>query len=86
MTTAAPAKASGPEQKVSIGSIVVSIWANVHNGRTWRSATIDRRYKDGDEWKSSSSFSVADLPVVIKALEIAFDRLVSLEGPNESPK
>ena len=30
--------------------------------RTYRVVSLQRRYRDGDEWKTSTNFSLADLP------------------------
>ena len=55
------------------GLIEVAIWENqivVDGDRevAVHSVTITRSYKQGDEWKKSSSFRQADLPVVQYAL------------------
>jgi hypothetical protein len=57
-----------PEKKFSCGSISASIWANtkVVNGETvnFYSVTINKAYKEGEEWKYTNSFNIEDLPKV----------------------
>ena len=57
-----------PEKKFSCGSISASIWANtkVVNSETVKlySVTIDKAYKEGEEWKHTNSFNIEDLPKV----------------------
>lgn len=56
-----------PVVKYQVGGIFAAIWENNingHDGNVIRmlSATIERRYKDGEEWKSTNSFKANDLP------------------------
>ena len=37
--------------------IRLTIWENQNKGQSWFNVVITRRFKDGDEWKESSSFS-----------------------------
>ncbi len=57
-----------PEKKFNCGSISASIWANtkVVNGETVKfySVTINKAYKEGDDWKYTNSFNIEDLPKV----------------------
>lgn len=57
-----------PEKKFSCGSISASIWANtkVVTGETVKfySVTINKAYKEGEEWKYTDSFNIEDLPKV----------------------
>ena len=53
-----------PERVFRIGAISASVFVNEVDGeggkRTVRNVNLQRRYKDGEDWKSSSSFSLAD--------------------------
>ncbi len=57
-----------PEKKFSCGSISASIWANtkVVNSEKVKlySVTINKAYKEGEEWKHTNSFNIEDLPKV----------------------
>mgnify|MGYP001313222068 FL=1 len=72
-----------PVWKTQAGVISVALWQNeaVVGGRNVKmlKATIERRYKDGTEWKSSSSFGRNDVPLVIWCLSRAFGKM--LEKP-----
>ena len=54
---------SKPTKTYRIGSISGSIFEHVVDGdggkRTVRSVSLQRSYKDGEEWKYSSSFGIA---------------------------
>ena len=75
-----------PEKVFRLGLISASVFCNeVSAGendgrRIIRSATLSRRYKDGDEWKSSTAFGLADLPVAIRVLELALHHVESKEA------
>ena len=57
-----------PEKKFNCGSISASIWANTKtvNGETvdFHSVTINKAYKEDDEWKHTNSLDTEDLPKV----------------------
>jgi len=57
-----------PEKKFSCGSISASIWANtkVVSGEKIKiySVTINKAFKEGEEWKYTNSFNIEDLPKV----------------------
>lgn len=44
------------------------------------SITLDRRYKDGEAWKSTSSLGVNDLPKAALVLQEAYRYLVLKEN------
>ena len=51
-----------PERVFRIGSISASVFANEIDGdggkRKVRNVNLQRRYRDGDEWKSTTSFAL----------------------------
>ena len=59
---------SKPEKKFNCGSISASIWANTRavNGEAVKlySVTINKAFKEGEEWKYTDSFNIDDLPKV----------------------
>ena len=73
-----------PERVFRIGAISASVFVNEVDGeggkRTVRNVNLQRRFKDGDEWKSSSSFALADLPAAIAVLNLAFDHVAKQEA------
>ena len=58
-----------PEKKFSCGPISASIWANTKTvtGETVKfySVTINKAFKEDEEWKHTNSFDVEDLPKVV---------------------
>ena len=41
---------------------------------------LQRRYRDGEEWKSTSSFGLGDIPNAIRVLQLAQDYVESVEA------
>lgn len=65
-----------PIVKYSIGTINVAVWENKKNeGGTFNTVTINRRYKDKEEWKNSNSLRLNDIPKAIMALNKAYETL-----------
>lgn len=55
-----------PLKEFRIGGVRATIWENSHtskDGKTFnqRTATIERRYKSGEEWKTTNSYDASDL-------------------------
>ena len=70
----APANDNGkqrPAHEIRLGRIRATIWANQGESGTWFNVTLSRSYKDGDEWKSSSSFGRDELLTVAKVADLA---------------
>ena len=71
-----------PVPKFKAGGISCALWENdmtTQDGRKVRSlkATVERRYTDKTgAWKSSNSFSRNESPLVIWALQKAFDHMI----------
>ena len=62
-----------PAHQIRIGRIRAAIWQN-ENGddASWFNVTVTRLYKEGDDWRDSQSFRRDDLPIVAKAMDMAF--------------
>lgn len=71
-----------PEKSFRIGSVSASVFLNEagESQRQFRSVNLQRRYRDGDEWKSSSAFGLAELPQAITVLEMALKYVAEKEG------
>ena len=64
---------SKPVHEIKLASIRASIWANQsERGHAWYSVSITRLYRDGETWKDTTSFGRDDLPLVVKAAEMAY--------------
>lgn len=66
---------NAPEKTFRIGLVSASVFVNEIDGdngkRTIRNVNLQRRYRDGDSWKSSTSFGLADIPVALRVLQLA---------------
>ena len=62
-------KTKRPVHEVRMGRIRAAIWENETPNGTRHNVTLSRLYKDGDEWKDSSSFGRDDLPLVAKVAD-----------------
>lgn len=74
-----------PEKVFRIGPTSASIFANESgegdSTRTIRTANLQRRYRDSEgEWKSSSSFALAELPAAMEVLRLATTHLAEQEA------
>ena len=65
-----------PADKVRVGLITASIWENTNDKGTFHNVTFERRYKDGDQWKSSHSYNADDLLALAKAADLAHTQIV----------
>jgi hypothetical protein len=60
-----------PVHEVRLGRIRAAIWQNETDSGTFYNVTITRLYKDGDDWKDSTSYGRDDLPLVAKVCDQA---------------
>ena len=60
-----------PVHEIRLGRIKAAIWANETDNGTRHNVVITRLYKDGDEWKTSTSFGREELPLVAKVADMA---------------
>jgi len=60
-----------PVHEIRLGSIKAAIWANDTQNGVRHNVTLQRLYKDEDEWKSSDSFGRDDLLLVAKVANMA---------------
>ena len=65
-----------PVAKVRVGLITGSIWENKTDKGNFYNVTFERRYKDGDQWKSSHSYNADDLLALAKAADLANTKIV----------
>jgi hypothetical protein len=60
-----------PAHEIRLGRIKATIWANETDNGTRHNVSISRLFKDGDEWKQTTSFGRDDLPLVAKVADLA---------------
>ena len=68
-TSNQPAKQK-PVHEIRLGRIKATIWENETENGTRYNVTVCRLYKDGDQWKQTSSFGRDDLPLVAKVVDL----------------
>ncbi|QDU41118.1 hypothetical protein Mal4_54830 [Maioricimonas rarisocia] len=72
------------ERTFRIGSVSASVFVNEVQGdggkRKSRNVNLQRRYKDGDERKSTSSCALADVPQAIRVLQLAQEHVEAIEA------
>ena len=62
-----------PAHEIKLGKIRVTIWGNETEAQdVWFTAVLTRLYKTGNVWKESSTLKHEDLPVAMKAMDLAF--------------
>lgn len=87
------ATANRPEKTFRLGLVSASVFTNVREAtaeqeeRTVRSVQLQRRYRDDEGWKTSTSFDLSNLPAAIEALRAALAYLLERESASaEQPE
>ena len=63
-----------PVKKIKVGGIEAAVWENTSKeGNKYYTTSMERNYKDGEEWKKTNSLRANDLPKAILALQKAFE-------------
>ncbi|MEX2140584.1 MAG: hypothetical protein WD894_15080 [Pirellulales bacterium] len=75
-----------PEKIFRMGQCRASVFLNSGKSGDFHSVALQRRYKDGDEWKSSSNFAFSDLPHAIAVLQMAMNHIAPIEGESSGDK
>ena len=71
-----------PTHEIRLGRIRAAIWANEDDKRqVWFNVTVSRLYKDGDQWRDTSTFRRDDLPIVAKVVDMAYAWIWGQEVP-----
>ena len=76
-TTTAPKK---PIHEIRMGRIKAAIWENQTAQGVRHNVSLSRIYKDGNQWKDSTSFGRDDLPLVEKVAAKAHDWIFEQGG------
>ncbi len=65
-----------------MGRIRAAIWQNQTDTGVRHNVTISRLYKDGEDWKDTTSFGRDDLPLVAKVCDLAHSWIYSQSSGN----
>ncbi len=60
-----------PVHEVRLGRIKAAVWENSTENGTRHNVTLSRIYKDGEQWKDTTSFGRDDLPLLAKVCDLA---------------
>ena len=73
-----------PVHELRLGRIRAAVWENSTQNGTRHNVTVSRLYKDGDDWRDSTSFGRDDLPLLAKVADLAhswiFEQPVASNG------
>lgn len=73
-----------PEETFRVGGIQASVFVNVRKIKgeevELRSVSFQKRYKSGDEWKSTNSLDPNDIPKAMLVLLKAYDYIVDRQA------
>jgi hypothetical protein len=73
-----------PEKTFRVGLCSASVFRNGGEGdkKSYLTVAVQRRYRDreSEEWKSATNFGLAELPQVIRALQLAQNHVESEEA------
>ena len=70
-----------PVKKFRAGAVSAAVWENQTEKGSFASISLQRSYKDKEEWKTTNSFNVNDLPKAMLVLNQAFKYLMLKEQP-----
>lgn len=77
-------KRNGPVHEVKVGRVRATIWANDSEKGSWHTVKLSRLYKDKEgDWQDGAGFSREDLPLVMKAADLAHTWLYQSGGRAE---
>lgn len=72
-----------PVEKIRVGSVQMSIWQNEGQDGPFYTSSVELSYKDGDQWKPSSSYGPRDLVNLAKAALLAHSAIGKLRSSTE---
>ena len=78
------AKKEKPIDEIRVGHIVAAIWRNVSDKAVRFNVQFTRLYRNGDDWKGSSSFGRDDLLLLAKVADKAHTRIYELQKEERS--
>jgi hypothetical protein len=63
--------AKRPVHEIRLGRLKATIWENDTKDGIRHNISLSRIYKEGNQWKDSTSFGRDDLPLVMKVADMA---------------
>ncbi len=71
--------ANHPVARIKIGGVSAAIFRNEGEEGAFHTATIERSYKDGDEWKTTNSFGTKNLAALSAVSQQATAKVLELD-------
>jgi hypothetical protein len=63
-----------PVKKIKVGAIEIAVWENQsESGNKFYTTSMERNYKDGEEWKKTNTLRESDLPKAVLGLNKAYE-------------
>ena len=72
---------SPPVAEFKLGAVKALVWRNQTQYGVRHNVTVQRLYKDGDDWKSTQTFGRDDLPLLAKVADRAFEWIFENAAP-----
>ena len=73
-----------PEKTFRIGAVSASVFVNeAEGGRTFRSVSLQRSFKTGEEWKTATNFTLSDMPAAVAVLQMAMHHVAERDRQTE---
>lgn len=75
-----------PVHQIRLSAIRAAIWLNQSDktGESWFTVTVSRSYRDKEQLKDTTTFRRDDLPIVSKAIELAYAWIWEQSAPDGS--
>ena len=75
-----------PLEEVRLGLVKAAIWQHESETGIRHNVTFSRIYKDGDDWKSTTSFYPQDLLLLAKVADHAHTRILQLQRQSQADR
>ena len=72
-------QAKPPEKTFALGNVNATVWVNDSTAKEFRTVKLEQRFKQGDDWKSSNSFTLEQLLRLQVCIGKAVDHLTEQE-------
>ncbi len=72
-----------PVHEIRLGKVRAAVWENDTEGGIRYGVTFSRLYKDGEQWRDSSSFGRQELLLLAKVADLAHTFLHQQQEPDE---
>jgi len=75
-----------PVSRIKIGAVSAAIFKNEGANGSFHTATTERTYKDGDEWKTTTSYGIKDLAALAAVAQQALGKCLELDNAEDEDR